>query len=289
MRLPIKLNKAGWPSPFADLFLAFHDPRPLAYKPFAISAAQFSASVSSLQFGVTFKTTHPGRHAQSNRFLRETYRGSRPVILDVGASDGSTSLDLIQELGSNFAYYYVTDLNLSVRCGYDSKGVVYFVDQNGSCILRASERLLVYSNTSRAKFPLRLIAKALLAKCGNAGGWRNLVLIQPALRRRAKCDPRIMIQRYDIFAPWTGPPPDLIKVANLLNNEYFSDAQIEEALQAQCSNLAPNGRLLLISEDQDVEKFSIFRKTQIGMQLEWTHAGGAKASPHVAQVYLSKH
>ncbi len=153
MRLPIKLNKAGWPSPFADLFLAFHDPRPLAYKPFAISAAQFSASVSSLQFGVTFKTTHPGRHAQSNRFLRETYRGSRPVILDVGASDGSTSLDLIQELGSNFAYYYVTDLNLSVRCGYDSKGVVYFVDQNGSCILRASERLLVYSNTSRARFP----------------------------------------------------------------------------------------------------------------------------------------
>jgi len=97
-----------------------------------------------------------------------------------------------------------------------------------------------------------------------------------------------MIQRYDIFAPWTGPPPDLIKVANLLNNEYFSDAQIEEALQAQCSNLAPNGRLLLISEDQDVEKFSIFRKTQIGMQLEWTHAGGAKASPHVAQVCLSK-
>ncbi len=284
MRLPIKLNKAGWPSPFADLFLAFHDPRPLAYKPFAISAAQFSASVSSLQFGVTFKTTHPGRHAQSNRFLRETYRGSRPVILDVGASDGSTSLDLIQELGSNFAYYYVTDLNLSVRCGYDSKGVVYFVDQNGSCILRASERLLVYSNTSRAKFPLRLIAKALLAKCGNAGGWRNLVLIQPALRRRAKCDPRIMIQRYDIFAPWTGPPPDLIKVANLLNNEYFSDAQIEEALQAQCSNLAPNGRLLLISEDQDVEKFSIFRKTPTGMELEWTHAGGAKASPHVVQV-----
>ena len=284
MRLPIKLNKAGWPSPFADLFLAFHDPRPLAYKPFAISAAQFSASVSSLQFGVTFKTTHPGRHAQSNRFLRETYRGSRPVILDVGASDGSTSLDLIQELGSNFAYYYVTDLNLSVRCGYDSKGVVYFVDQNGSCILRASERLLVYSNTSRARFPLRLIARTLLAKCRNAGGWRSLVLIQPALRRRAKCDPRIIIRWYDIFAPWTGPPPDLVKVANLLNNDYFSDSQLKKALQVQCSILAPNGRLLLISEDQDIEKFSVFRKTPAGMELELTHAGGAKASPHVVQV-----
>jgi hypothetical protein len=60
-------------------------------------------------------------------------------------------------------------------------------------------------------------------------------------------------------------------VANLLNNEYFSDAQIKEALRVQCSNLAPDGRLLLISEDQDVEKFSVFRKTPAGMQLERGH------------------
>jgi hypothetical protein len=286
MRLPIKLNKAGWPSPFADLSLAFNDPRPLAYEPSDISAAQFSASISSLQFGVTFKTTHPKRHAQSNRFLRETYRGLRPVILDVGASDGSTSLDLIQELDSNFTCYYVTDLNLSVRCGHDPKGVVYFADRDGTCILRASERFLVYSNTSRAMLPFRLIAKALLAKCRYAYGWRDLVLVQPDLLRRTKYDLRVIVQRYDMFVPWTGSPPDLIKVANLLNNEYFSDAQIKKALQVQCSNLAPNGRLLLISEDQDVEKFSVFRKTPTGMQLEWTHAGGAKAAPHVAQVDL---
>jgi hypothetical protein len=286
MRLPIKLNKAGWPSPFADLSLAFNDPRPLAYEASAISAAQFSASISSLQFGVTFKTTHPKRHAQSNRFLREAYRGSRPVILDVGASDGSTSLDLIQELDSNFTCYYVTDLNLSVRCGHDPKGVVYFADRDGTCILRASERFLVYSNTSRAMLPFRLIAKVLLAKCRYACGWRDLVLVQPALLRRTKYDRRVIVQRYDMFVPWTGSPPDLIKVANLLNNAYFSDAQIKKALQVQCSNLAPNGRLLLISEDQDVEKFSVFRKTPAGMQLEWTHAGGAKVAPHVAQVDL---
>jgi hypothetical protein len=286
MRLPIKLNKAGWPWPFADLGLAFHDPRPLAYEPFALSAAQFSASGSSLQFGVTFKTTHPRRHAQSNRLLREAYRGSRPVILDVGASDGSTSLDLIQDLDSNFTYYYITDLNLSVRCGHDPKSVVYFADPDGTCILRASERFLVYSNTSRAILPFRLIAKALLLKCRYASGWRNLVLVQPDLLSRAKYDRRIIVRQYDMFVSWTGPPPDLIKVANLLNNQYFSDAQIKNALQVQCSNLAPNGRLLLISEDRDVEKFSVFRKTPTGMQLEWTHAGGAKAARHVAQVEL---
>jgi hypothetical protein len=89
-----------------------------------------------------------------------------------------------------------------------------------------------------------------------------------------------------MLVPWTGPPPDLIKMANLLNNDYFSDAQVKKVLQVQCSNLAPNGRLLLISEDRHVEKFSVFRKIPTGMQLEWTHAGGAKAAPHVAQVDL---
>jgi hypothetical protein len=223
---------------------------------------------------------------QSNRFLREAYRGSRPVILDVGASDGSTSLDLIQELDSNFTYYYVTDLNLSVRCGHDPKGVIYFADGEGTCILRASERFLVYSNTSRAMLPLRLIAKSLLARCRYASGWRDLVLVQRDLLNRAKYDRRIIVKRYDMFLPWTVSPPDLIKVANLLNNQYYSDAQIRKAVQVQCSNLAPNGRLLLVSEDQDIEKFSVFRKTPTGMQLEWTHAGGAKAAPHVAQVDL---
>jgi len=67
------------------------------------------------------------------------------VILDLWrASDGSTSLDLIEVLGSNFAYYYVTDLNLSVGCGSDRKGVVYFVDQNGSCI-RGLQRFLRFT------------------------------------------------------------------------------------------------------------------------------------------------
>ena len=210
------------------------------------------------------------------------------MILDVGASDGSTSLDLIHVLGSDFAYYYVTDLNLCVRCGSDRKGVVYFVDPNGACILRASERFLVYSNTGGAQLPLRLIAKTLLAKCRNVRDWRDLVLIQPDLVRRATRDRRITIERYDMFAPWTGRPPDLIKVANLLNSQYFSDAQLIKALQVQCSNLAPNGRLLLISEEENVERFTVYRKTPTGMQLEWTHAGGAKASPYVAWVDLSK-
>jgi hypothetical protein len=215
------------------------------------------------------------------------YSGLQPVILDVGASDGSTSLDLIQVLRNNFAYYYITDLNLSVRCGIDRKGSVYFVDESGTCILRVTDHFLVYYNTSRAQFLLRMLARILLAKYRNVTEWHDLVLIQPDLLKLAGRDQRIAIERYDMFTPWTGPPPDLIKVANLLNSQYFSDANLKKALDVQCANLAPDGRLLLVSEDEDAEKFSVFRKTPAGMQLEWTHAGGAKAAPWVKEVNLS--
>lgn len=282
MRLPIKLNQAGWPSPFARLSFAFHDPRPLADKDYSrLTPLEFSRAISTLQFGVTFKTTRPGRQAHSNQFISQIYRESKPVILDVGASDGSTSLDLIRSLGRDFAHYFVTDLNLSARYGYDHRGVLYFQNHDGACVLRASKRFLVYSELSGARFPLNLFAKTLLLGVGKIVDWRDILLIQPEVMDLASHDPRITILRYDLFVPWTGERPNLIKVANLLNAKYFTDAQMREALRVQCSNLAANGRLLLVSEDDNIESFSVFRKTPVGMVLEHTHGGGAKASRHV--------
>jgi hypothetical protein len=282
MRLPIKLNQAGWPSPVARLSFAFDDPRLLANGDLSgLSPFAFSNAISTLQFGVTFKTTRPGRQEHSNRFISRLYRGSKPMILDVGASDGSTSLDLIRSLEGNFGRYFVTDLNLSTRCGYDRRGVLYFLDHRGTCVLRASKRFLVYSEVSGARFPLRFIARALTSASRSVIDWREVLLIQPELVTLAARDPRITIMRYDLFTLWTDARPDLIKVANLLNDKYFTDAQMKEALRVQCLNLPRGGRLLLVSEDDDIEKFSVFRKSSNGMLLEYTHGGGAKASPHV--------
>lgn len=279
MRLPIKLNQAGWPRQFCRLPFAFHDPRPLAGRHRAeLSPAAFSDAISTLQFGVTFKTTRPGRQEHSNRLISQVYRGLRPVILDVGASDGSTSLDLIEALEGNFEQYFVTDLNLSTRCGYDRRGVLYFMDAHANCVLRASRRLLVYSDTRRAWFPLPSLVRALLSGARKVADWRDVLLIQPDLVSLVAHDPRITITRYDLFAPWTDRRPNLIKVANLLNRKYFTDLQMKEALRIQCSNLSPGGRLLLVSEDNDTEKFSLFRKSRVGMILEYTHDEGAKAA-----------
>ncbi len=273
MRLPIRFNLAGWPRCLMRRF-ATSDPRPLAYDPSALSPAEFSGGVTALQFDGIYKTTYPGRHEQSTRFVAELYRQSTPVILDVGASDGSTSVDLIRALGSNFGRYFVTDLTLSALCGYDSRGIVYFLDKNGQCMLRASNSFIVYSNTKGAWAPLALFSNILMCRYRNVANWHDVLLIQPELLRLSTGDQRITIERYDMFTPWTGPRPDLIKVANLLTSEYFSDAQIREALRVQYSTLARHGRLLLIAQDNGVERFSVFRKRVTGMELEHAYAGG---------------
>jgi hypothetical protein len=282
MRLPIKLNRAGWPRGFTRLPFVFDDPRPLAnVGASSLSSAAFSNAISTLQFGVTFKTTRPGRQAHSNRLIAQLYAGSKPVILDVGASDGSTSLDLIRSLGPNFGGYFVTDLNLCARCGFGRRGTVYFLDRNGTCVLRASWHFLVYADVRGAWHPLACLSHVLLSGSRKVVDWREVLLVQPELIALARRDSRITIMPYDLFEPWTGRRPDLIKIANLLNSKYFTEAQMAEGLKIQCSNLGINGRLLLVSEDDDMEKFSLFRKTPAGMQLEYTHAGGAKAAPHV--------
>lgn len=282
MKLPIKLNRAGWPPPFSRLSFSFHDPRPLTRPDLStLTPAEFSKAISTLQFGVTFKTTYPGRHKHSDRYVADLYRGSKPVILDVGASDGSTSLDLIERLGADFSRYLVTDLNIATLYSCNDRGTVFFLDRNGRCALRASRRFIVYAEIHGAIFPLSWLAKRLVSGSRDLDDWRELLLIQPELAKLARRDSRISIMPYDVFLPWTDARPDLIKVANLLNPKYFTAEQIKEAVHVQCFNLGNGGRLLLVSEDDDTEKFSVFRKTPDGMRLEHTHAGGAKAASYV--------
>ena len=193
-------------------------------------------------------------------------------------------MDLLKALGYCIDRYYVTDLNPAMRYGYGRAGVLYFLDESGECVLRASKRFLIYSDIIGARFPLRFIARKLLARSRTVDGWHEVKLIQPELVTRAANDSRITIMRYDMFTPWTGERPDVIKVANLLNGRYFSEAQMKRAVEIQCSNLASGGRLLLVSEDYSTEKFSIFRKSSTGIQLEHMHNGGAKASYLVPSV-----
>lgn len=160
MRMPIKLNRAGWPRLLSALPLMSDDPRSLALGRSGATRESFSQSVSVLKFGTTFKTTLPGRQPDSNRFLAARYAGKAPVVLDIGASDGSTSLDLLGALTGQFGHYFVTDFNISVRWGVDMRGRYYFTDASGACILSASPRWLIYADVGDAPLALKAARQA---------------------------------------------------------------------------------------------------------------------------------
>jgi hypothetical protein len=170
----------------------------------------------------------------------------------------------------------VTDLNISVRLGVDTRGRHYFADASGTCILRASARWLAYGDVGGdAPLPLRLLAKRLLSGSRDVSSWEEILLVHPELVALAHADPRITIARHDVFSPWAGMRPDLIKIANLLNRCYFSEAKIANALRVQCSALAIGGRLILVENRAEREQFSSFIRTTTSMELEHSHDGGS--------------
>jgi hypothetical protein len=274
MKAPLKLNRAGWPGWIGNLAVA--DPRVITHR-FDLSAEEFSRHLSVLKFGTTFKTTRPGRHKESNRLLAELYRGQRPVVLDVGVSDGSTCLDLMAAL-DGFARYFATDYHLSVEWAADARGVIFFRDESGRCILRAGPHLVAYVDTEGAQPPLGAISKLLLRGVRRVEHWRQLSLVQPSLHALAAKDQRVVIDRYDLFTPWQGPRPDLIKIANVLNRIYFSEEKIGAVLTRQRALLPEGGRLLLLDNRGDVEQFSLLRKREGKLEVERSFGGGCEVA-----------
>jgi hypothetical protein len=282
MRAPLKLNRGGWPEVLTRVLPAAADPRGLSRQGAgALSAAEFSRAVSSLKFGPTFKTTQPGRHRISNGVVARRFAGRRPVILDIGASDGSTALDLIDLLGEGFERYYVTDFNISVEYAVDAAGVMFFRAAGGEPILAASNRFLAYADVAGALPGLSWAARQRLGRARALRRWTELTLVQPRLLALAAEGGRVAVERYDMMQPWRGSPPDLVKIANLLNDEYFTHEQMRAALALQCGQLAEGAALLLVDNRGDGEQVSLFRREGSAMILEDRFHGGARAAAHV--------
>jgi hypothetical protein len=279
MKAPLKLNRRWWPARAIRLLPSSEDPRTLL-RPGA-SSAEFARAVSVLKFGPTFKTTSRGRQPIGNALVRELFAGRRPVILDIGASDGSTSVDLITALGDGFERYFVTDFNLVVQYAQESDGTVFFRARSGDVILASNDRFVAYADVGGAFPGFAWASRRLLARGRKAPRWTEMELVQPSLQQLRVRDPRISVEQYDIMQRWSGPTPDLIKIANVLNRAYFSEVQIAAALRCQCAHLKEGGWLLLIDNREEIERVSAFRREKRAMVLEHTHNGGAEAASQV--------
>ena len=202
--------------------------------------------MSAIHVGETIKITEGDRHPAADALIIDNIDLTDAVIVDIGASDGSTSVDLIGKLPT-FGEYIIADLyfHLTAR---RSGGRTFLFDQAGECILVVGPRAVGVAE------PLRVGAVAVLAPDRSVGPARRAGASRaPAESRCASLmasDPRVTFRQHDVFTRWGEPRPTLIKVANLLRQLYFSDDMLRAGVAAVLDSLDEGGYFLIVDNSR---------------------------------------
>lgn len=257
MLFPIRLIAGRWPATLERRLRRFVwlDPR-LVQDP-DLATDTFSRAMAAFAVGATRKITGSGRHTEADTLLLQHADLSDAVIADIGASDGITSVELLQRI-PRFRQFVIADLYLAVDAVRVGRRTV-FHDKTGQVVVVAGSRLLAWPSTSRPVAwlyhrTLRRAARTLAAGAGTGAGpdVREVLLINPVTRRLLAADPRVSTRTHDVFTPWAPPRPDVVKVANVLRRLYFSDQRIRAALDVVLADLPDGGHLLLVDNPRDL-------------------------------------
>jgi hypothetical protein len=206
----------------------------------AVSADDFRAAMPAFNVGGTVKITAVGRHRVADELLLANVDLTGASIVDIGVSDGSTSVDLIRAL-PDFASYTMADLYLHISAVQSGRHTFFF-DPDGVCVLVVGRRVLAWPSVSK---PVSYMYHPLITRAAERPG-EQILLLNPEARALISNDPRVTYKVHDVFTPWPGPAPDLIKVANLLRRLYFTDERIAVALRALLVSLDEGGHLLIV-------------------------------------------
>jgi hypothetical protein len=268
MRAPVKLNRTFWPRALTALLPSATDPRVLAGA--GITESEFTDAVSTLRFGRTYKTTRESRFPRTIGYLASRRYAAPPVMLDVGASDGVTSLDVMNAL--RHARYYVTDAHVNVfSCARGNRR--YFYAANGECILVTDSAWIVYPDVQHAVPPFGAIARRWFVRAPKLeSGAERITLINPRLR--AMGADTVRVEQYNVLDRWPGENADIVIAANILNRGYFSGVDLDRAIDNLVAALSSGGRLVLIDNRataggfDESEQATVFRSCDGALEIE---------------------
>ncbi|MGH8117422.1 MAG: hypothetical protein ACREPJ_08980 [Rhodanobacteraceae bacterium] len=276
MRRPVRLNRAFCRKIWPGAQRGCPDPRGLLDAD--ISEPEANEILVRMKIGGVFKTTYADRFPQTTRLLADGRFAQPPVIVDVGASDGSTSLSVMQAV--RFARYYVTDRHVEAYACITRKGV-FFCDEGYAPFMFANRFFVIYNEPaedSRAQSGIvrNLFAGFDQAKCRDV---RKVPLMNRALLPRR--GDSVRVERYDIFEAWPFDKADLVIAANILNRDYFADVRIVDALRNLRAALKDSGRLAVI-DNRPAEQSNIFRLENGRFVAEGQVGPGSDVQPLVA-------
>lgn len=280
MRFPIKLNCATWPALLTRAIPSAIDPRSLCDT--QVDGSEFSKIISIFKFGTTFKSTNKERFPLTIRELAALKFPTPPIILDVGASDGITSLDLIQAL--DFSEYFITDLHIEIF--YKISGPnTWFFSENGKAILCVNRFFIIYPDFKNAVFPFGQLCQLTFRKAPCfLNNFDKISLINPTLRDHE--DNRVKIIKHDLFNRWPHSKPNLIFAANIFNRAYFTDSELRLALNQMLDALKEMGRIAIV-ENRPNEKASIFKFDNGFINIEKQINGGTEIEDFAMSTFTS--
>ena len=280
MKRPVRLNRDFLRKTFPNLRRGCPDPRGLLDE--NASAQEITEIIAKIKIGGVFKTTSPNRYPKTTRLLANTEFAAPPVILDVGASDGSTSLSTMEAL--RFTRYYVTDRHIEAYVCPTGKGA-FFCDVEYNPFMYANRFLIIYNDTNKAIWPMAIIVRKLFSgfEVPKGDSLRTLNLMNPTLLSRVGTDVRL--QKYDIFEPWRFEKVDLVIAANILNRGYFPDVRLKAALQNLRDAMKDSGRLAVIENRSTTEQSNIFLLQNGRFVVEHEVGRGSDIKTLVTSVY----
>jgi len=297
MRLPIRLNPTAVPHALRRLLApvsASGDPSRLTFladqykrvppEEQAAIAAEYSMCISALKFGKTFKTTAAARLDRSAAAFESHLVGNDHVVVDLGASDGSTSVDLFERIRPHVQRFIAADLNDSILICSHRNGLAFF-SPAGQPIVEVTPRLLWYADVAGANPIYRGLVSRRVVRLPCSGEQTRIRLLNPRFLDLTARHPNVAFLRHDMFEPLP-VTATAVRVSNLLNLSYFSAAEIERALGSICANLAESG-LLLISRDTGTEEHgTLFRRSGGRLVILETIGAGSEVEPIASSLRL---
>jgi hypothetical protein len=281
MRAPIRPIRGAWPAVLERRFSRFFWIDPRVVLDDAAPEDAFRTAMAAFHVGGTIKITGAARHRAADALILEHVELTDASIVDIGASDGSTSVDLIKRLPT-FKSYIIADLFLRVTAVRTARHVLFYGPDEAP-ILIVGPRAVAWPSLSST---VRVLYRWLEHRARRVPERTMVLLLNPTTRALIAADPRVAVRVHDIFQPWTGPRPNVMKVANLLRRLYFSDTDIVRALLTIRDDLNEGGYLLVVDnprlEGID-ERAGLYRRTagRFVLIAQTEHA------PEIAELVLS--
>ena len=247
----------------------------------------FSEVVSSIRIGRTHKLTRPNRLAGPTGALCDRLQSpARDTLqfLDVGASDGITTLEAVRMLEARLerpVHACLIDPFVRLVRYRSGSTVEYRTPDQSPVMVRVGSIGLQLSSLDTARDPLsRSLGRWYLSRTAARQSMpvdATISLVNPLVA----ADPSVTVLEWDVLRhdPALVDRFHAVRASNVLNHSYFSTEQIERTLSHLHGYLRDGGWLLVsrsrVSGSGEVDHGSIWRKE--GVRFVRVHSFGAGA------------